>query len=119
VFWNKGKITLGFRQDFNQVTPTSSTVLANVPLGAPFDIIIEVTAAGVATVSATCAGRSGSSGMLKMTASWSSRTFNFHGGVYNQVDFNDSTPPEDGSTCVISQLELLHLDATNQNSSTT
>lgn len=108
VFWNKGKITLGFRQDFNQVTPTSSTVLADVPLGMPFDITIEVTATGAATVSAACTGRTGSSGMLKMAASWSGRTFNFHGGVYNQVDFSDSTPPTDASTCVISQLDLFH-----------
>lgn len=108
VFWNKGKITLGFRQDFNQVTPTSSTVLADVPLGMPFDITIEVTATGAATVSAACTGRTGSSGMLKMAASWSERTFNFHGGVYNQVDFSDSTPPTDASTCVISQLDLFH-----------
>ncbi|MDF9756203.1 polysaccharide lyase family 7 protein [Pseudomonas hunanensis] len=108
VFWNKGKVTLGFRQDFNQGIPTSSTILAEVPLGAPFDITIEVTAAGAATVSAVCAGRTGSSAMLNMTSSWNGHTFNFHGGVYNQLDFSSTTPASDGSTCVISQLELLH-----------
>lgn len=108
VFWNKGKITLGFRQDYNQVTPVNSTLLAEVPLGAPFDITIDVSAAGAATVTAACNGRSASTGGLQLAPSWSGRTFNFHGGVYNQMDFSDSTPAEDASACVISQLDLTH-----------
>lgn len=109
VFWNKGKITLGFRQDFNQLTPLSSNVLTDVPLNTPFEISIEVTSAGAATVSATCNGRTGSTGVLQMTQSWNVRAFNFHGGVYNQVDYSDSTAAEDGSVCVISRLELSHI----------
>ncbi len=108
VFWNKGRITLGFRRDFDQVTPINSEVLANVPLHTPFDITLEVSAAGAALVSATCNGRTGSTGLLQMAKTWNSRTFNFHGGVYNQVDFSDRTAPEDASVCVISQLELHH-----------
>jgi hypothetical protein len=108
VFWNKGRITLGFRQDFNQVTPFNSTVLADVPLGTAFDISIEVGADRVATVTASCAGRSGNSGELQMAPSWNHHTFNFHGGVYNQVDFSESTSPEDGSVCVIGKLILAH-----------
>ncbi|TFF38156.1 polysaccharide lyase family 7 protein [Pseudomonas sp. RIT623] len=108
VFWNKGKITLGFRQDYNQVTPVNSTLLAEVPLGAPFDITIDVSAAGAATVTAACNGRSASTGGLQLAPTWSGRTFNFHGGVYNQMDFSDSTPAEDASACVISQLDLTH-----------
>lgn len=108
VFWNKGKITLGFRRDFNQATPANSTLLVDVPLGTPFDITLEVTAARAATVTAACNGRSGDSGLLQMTSGWKDHTFNFHGGVYNQVDFSDDTPSTDASICVISQLELLH-----------
>ncbi|HEK0905475.1 polysaccharide lyase family 7 protein [Pseudomonas parafulva] len=109
VFWNKGKITLGFRQDFNQLTPLSSNVLTDVPLNTPFEISIEVTSTGAATVSATCDGRTGSTGVLQMAQSWNVRAFNFHGGVYNQVDYSDSTAAEDGSVCVISRLELSHI----------
>ncbi|MDF0731632.1 polysaccharide lyase family 7 protein [Pseudomonas entomophila] len=109
VFWNKGKITLGFRQDFNQTTPVTSTVLEDVPLGSRFEVVIEVSSGGVAKVSALCSGRSANSGMLQMATSWKARTFNFHGGVYNQVDYTDTTPAADGSVCVISRLELQHV----------
>ncbi|CAG8868718.1 hypothetical protein PS627_03099 [Pseudomonas fluorescens] len=108
VFWNKGKITLGFRQDFNQVTPVSSNVLSDVPLGARFSVTIEVTGQGVATVTAKCNGRTGTSGPLQMAATWQAQTFNFHGGVYNQVDYSDATLGEDGSVCVINDLQLAH-----------
>ncbi|MDH1511127.1 polysaccharide lyase family 7 protein [Pseudomonas mosselii] len=108
VFWNKGRITLGFRRDFDQVTPINSTLLAGVPLGALFDISIEVTADGSAKVIAIHDGREADSGTLKLTSSWYGRTFNFHGGVYNQVDYSAATPAEDRSVCVISQLALAH-----------
>lgn len=108
VFWNKGKITVGFRADFNQTATVSSTVLENVPLGSRFDITIDVTENGACTVSATCAGRTGTTATLQLGPSWAARTLNFHGGVYNQVDYNDDTPAEDGSVCVISVLERVH-----------
>lgn len=108
VFWNKGKITVGFRTDFNQTATSSSTVLADVPLGARFDVSIDVTNNGACTVSASCNGRIGSTSPLQLGATWATRTLKFHGGVYNQVDYTDDTPAEDGSVCVISQLELSH-----------
>ena len=108
VFWNKARITVGFRTEFNQLTTTSSTVLTDVPLGARFDVTIEVTGAGACTVSASCNGRTGTTSGLQLSGSWATRTLNFHGGVYNQVDYTDTTPAEDGSVCVISQLELSH-----------
>ena len=109
VFWNKGKLTYGFRQDFNQASAPTTTLLADVPLGSPFDIIIDVSSSGAIILTATCNGRTGRSPILLLGSSWNTRTFNFHGGVYNQIDFTDATPPEDGSTCVISRLELSHL----------
>lgn len=108
VFWNKGKLTYGFREAYNQATAPTLTLLADVPLGARFEILIEVTGAGAATISASCNGRSARSSALQLASSWSTRTFNFHGGVYNQVDYSDATSADDGSVCVITQLELAH-----------
>ncbi|MFJ4111973.1 polysaccharide lyase family 7 protein [Pseudomonas sp. NPDC089758] len=108
VFWNKGKITVGFRSDLTQATPLNSTVLADVPLGVRFDVSIEVSEDGACKVSANCNGRSGTTVGLQLGPSWATQTLNFHGGVYNQVDFSDDTPAEDASVCVISALELSH-----------
>lgn len=108
MFWNKGKLTYGFRSEFNQATAPTTTFLTEVPLGAPFEIIIEVSSSGVVILSATCNGRTGRSPALQLASTWNARNFNFHGGVYNQIDFTDSTPAEDGSVCVISRLELTH-----------
>jgi hypothetical protein len=108
VFWQKGKITMGFRQSFNQTDPVNSTVLANVPLNTPFEITINVTSAGVATVTAKCNGVTGTSGPQQLDASWFSQILGFHGGVYNQIDYTDTTPASDGSICVISELRITH-----------
>ncbi len=43
VFWQKGRLGMGFRQNFNQTTSVDATVLDDVPLGADFDILILVT----------------------------------------------------------------------------
>jgi hypothetical protein len=108
VFWQKGKITMGFRKSFNQQDPVNTTVLANVPLNTPFEVTIEVTSAGVATVTAVCKGVSGTSGPLQMDSSWFSQVLGFHGGVYNQIDYSATTPASDGSTCIISDLAVSH-----------
>ncbi|YCF44041.1 polysaccharide lyase family 7 protein [Pseudomonas aeruginosa] len=108
VFWNKGRITFGFRGAFDQPAPTNSTLLANVPLAADYEVNIQVDAAGSAIVSATCNGASATSGPLQLERSWFGHAFNFHGGVYNQLDYDESTPAEDGSVCVISELALSH-----------
>lgn len=108
VFWQKGKITMGFRKSYDQEDPVNSTVLANVPLNTPFEITINVTSAGVATVTAKCNGVTGTSGPLQLDSSWFSRILGFHGGVYNQIDYTDTTPASDGSICVISDLKLTH-----------
>lgn len=108
VFWQKGKITMGYRQTFNQPEPVNSTVLANVPLNTPFEITIQLTSAGVATVTAVCKGVTGTSGPLQLDKSWFAQVLGFHGGIYNQIDFTDSTPASDGSVCVISDLAVSH-----------
>lgn len=108
VFWSKGNVTLGFRKTFNQATPVNTTLLKGVPLGAKFKVTIRVLASGALTVTAECDGDAESSGRLELDDSWSSSLLNFHGGVYNQVDYTDATPAEDGSICVISKLSLTH-----------
>jgi hypothetical protein len=109
VFWNKGKITYGFRKSFNQAAPASVTLLSNVPLIAAFTVTIEVSNQRQLTLTAKCNGASASTGVLQMDSSWNTRTFNFHGGVYNQVDFSAATPSTDASVCVLSTLQLRHV----------
>ena len=108
VFWKKGDITLGFRRTYNQTDPINSTVLKGVPLGSKFEVSIHATSAGVVTVTAKYNGVTGSSGDLQFDSTWASRLFEFHGGVYNQVDYSDTTPADDGSICIISDLSLIH-----------
>lgn len=109
VFWNKGNITLGFRQSYDQADPVNSTILKGVPLGTRFKVSIHVTAQGVVNVSVVAGTASGSSGDLRLDSSWNVRLFEFHGGVYNQIDYSDTTPADDGSICVISDLSLSHV----------
>lgn len=109
VFWNKGNITLGFRQSYDQADPVNSTILKGVPLGTRFKVSIHVTAQGVVHVSVVAGTASGSSGDLRLDSSWNVRLFEFHGGVYNQIDYTDATPADDGSICVISDLSLSHV----------
>ncbi|MHB9801115.1 polysaccharide lyase family 7 protein [Pseudomonas sp. MT3] len=109
VFWQEGKLTLGFRQNFNQTAPVNSTVLDNVPLGADFDILVLVTSSLMLSVQASCNGRTSSLLPMPLDASWAVQTFNFHGGVYNQVDYSDATLPTDASVCVIKDLQIWHI----------
>ncbi|MEG0860235.1 MAG: polysaccharide lyase family 7 protein [Pseudomonas sp.] len=108
VFWNKGNITMGFRRSYDQADPVNTTVLKGVPLGTEFSISIHVTSSGLVNVTAECGGVSGSTGNLQLASSWDSRLFEFHGGVYNQIDYTESTPADDGSICIISELALTH-----------
>ncbi|QQZ34159.1 polysaccharide lyase family 7 protein [Pseudomonas sp. SK2] len=109
VFWSKANITLGFRKTFNQAAPVNMTLLKNVPLGTTLRVIIRVLASGALTVTAQSNGRAGSSGRLEMDSSWRSSLLNFHGGVYNQVDYTDATAADDGSICILSELSLTHV----------
>lgn len=109
VFWQKGKLTMGFRQNFNQTTPENSTVLDNVPLGADFDILILATSSLMLCVQASCNGRISNLLPMPLDASWASHIFDFHGGVYNQVDYTDETLPTDASVCVIKDLQIRHI----------
>jgi hypothetical protein len=108
VFWNKGKITLGFRSSYLQDDPVNSTVLENVPLGALFKINIHANSTGAVSVSASCNGVKSTSAIMRLDNTWDTKTLAFHGGVYNQIDYSETTDPEDGSICVISDLSITH-----------
>ena len=108
VFWSKGKLTLGFRQHFDQPDPVNGTLLDQVPLGARFTLLIHATAAAEITVQASCNGRTSSLAPMTLDPDWTGHFFNFHGGVYNQVDFSDATLATDGSVCILHDLQLSH-----------
>lgn len=73
VFWNKSNITMGFRQTFNQPEPANTTLLKGVSLGAKFKIRIRVTSAGLVNVTVDYNGKTGSSGDLRMDATWNNQ----------------------------------------------
>lgn len=108
VFWNKGKLTIGFRASFDNPAIVNSTILENVPLGVPFKLSVHVTAAGSVSVSALCQGRKSICPPLRLDSSWNDRILQFHGGIYNQVDYTESTAEDDGSICIISELSTTH-----------
>lgn len=108
VFWNKGRITIGFRSSF--VTPdiVNTIIHEAVPLGVRFKISIGVTAGGSVSVNVLCQGLSAIKPVLKLDDSWNDQILQFHGGVYNQIDYTDDTPVEDGSICIIHDLSTTH-----------
>lgn len=108
VFWNKGKIIVGFRSSYLQDDPINTTVLDNVPLGAEFIISIHVNSKGAVSVSASCNGTKSTSATARLDNSWATKTLAFHGGIYNQIDYSENTDPEDASTCIISNLVISH-----------
>jgi hypothetical protein len=108
VFWNKSKITWGFRASFNQAEPLNSTIIGNISLNTPFDIEINVTATGRVVVTVTSNGLTTATPLAQLDSSWAGQTFDFHGGVYNQIDYSASTLASDASVCIIHDLELLH-----------
>lgn len=108
VFWNKGKLTIGFRASFDDPVIVNSTILENVPLGVPFKISVHVTAGGSVSVNALCQGRKSTCPSLRLDSSWKDQILQFHGGIYNQVDYTSSTSEDDGSVCIISELSTTH-----------
>lgn len=108
VFWNKGKLTAGFRSNLDTAELLNFTLLEDVPLGVRFKLSIHVSSGGSVAISALCEKRLSQSPQLKLDKSWAAREFEFHGGLYNQVDFTDLTPDTDGSVSVISALSTVH-----------
>ncbi|NWD72553.1 polysaccharide lyase family 7 protein [Pseudomonas gingeri] len=109
VFWEKGSLTYAFRKDYNGADPTPVLLLGSVALGAKFQVSIHSTSAGAVVVSASIGGKTASSPLLQLGSTWLSKSFDFHGGIYNQIDYSDTTPASDGSICIISQLSVTHV----------
>lgn len=108
VFWNKGKITVGFRASFDTPDIVNTTIHNDVPLDVPFKISVGVTASGWVSVNVVCNGIYSVKVPLKLDSSWQDRVLQFHGGIYNQVDYTELTSDDDGSICVISELTTTH-----------
>lgn len=108
VFWNKGKITIGFRASFDNPEIMNTTILDDVPLGVAFKISVHVTTAGSVSVSVLCEGRKSICPPLRLDSSWGDRVLQFHGGLYNQVDYSANTAVDDESVCIISELSTTH-----------
>ena len=108
VFWNKGRIIVGFRSSYLQDDPVNTTVLDNVPLGAEFIINLHANSKGAVSVSASCNGTKSTSAILRLDNTWATKTLAFHGGVYNQIDYSENTNPDDASICIISNLVISH-----------
>lgn len=108
VFWNKGRIIVGFRSSYLQDDPVNTTVLDNVPLGAEFIINLHANSKGAVSVSASCNGTKSTSAILRLDNTWATKTLAFHGGVYNQIDYSETTDPDDASICIISNLVISH-----------
>lgn len=108
VFWNKGKITLGFRASFDNPDILNITIHPDVPLGTKFKLSIGVTASGAVSVNVLCKGIQSSKPELRLDASWQDQLLQFHGGLYNQVDYTENTLPYDGSVCILSELSTTH-----------
>ena len=108
VFWNKGKITIGFRSSFNNPEIVNTVIHNDVPLGATFKLSIGATSNGSVSINVLCNGVPSIKMARKLDASWQDRVLQFHGGVYNQIDYSDDTPVDDGSVSVISELSVTH-----------
>lgn len=111
VFWNKNRITWGFRQTFNQAEPVNSTIASNIALNVPFTVEINVNSAGRVLVVVSSNGVSTSTPAMQLDSSWAGQRFDFHGGVYNQIDYSATTAASDGSVCIIHDLLLNHAAA--------
>lgn len=99
---------MGFRSSSLQEDPVNTTVLENVPLGALFKINIHANSSDAVSVSASCNGVKSTSAIMRLDNTWDTKALAFHGGVYNQIDYSDTTDPEDGSVCIISDLSITH-----------
>lgn len=108
VFWNRGNITAGFRKSFVNPEITNISIQRDVPLGAKFKLNIGVTRSGKVQINGTCNGVAFEPCNLQMDSSWQRQLLQFHGGVYNQVDYTEDTPVDDGSICIIKSILVTH-----------
>lgn len=107
-----GQLTVGFRENFDQVNPVDLKLLDNVPVGSRFTFNIHVTSRGAVLFSA---GATDSNGVrivgnltLQLKTSWAKQGLYFKAGVYNQEDPTSETLDTEGSAALIHKLEVSH-----------
>jgi hypothetical protein len=108
VFWNKGKIIAGFRESFINPEAWNVTIHNDVPLGVKFKLSIGVTSSGSVSINVLCNGVQSIKTSLRLDASWQNQLLQFHGGLYNQIDYTEDTPSNDGCISIISELSVTH-----------
>lgn len=107
-----GQLTVGFREEFDQVNPVDYTLLSDIPVGTRFTFNIHVTASGAVLFSASFTDAAGSKRTGNLTLgfkeSWAEQGLYFKAGVYNQEDPTDLTLATEGSAALFHKLEITH-----------
>lgn len=111
VFWNKGQIIAGFRESFDIPTIANYIVHPDIPLDTKFKLNIGVTRNGNLQINISCKGTLFQPFVLQMGKSWQSKFLQFHGGLYNQIDYSENTPVDDGSVSILHVLDVTHTRA--------
>ncbi|WP_263139899.1 polysaccharide lyase family 7 protein [Pseudomonas sp. RIT-PI-AD] len=108
VFWDAGTVTMGYRLKYNDKDPQNVDLLTGVELNQTFEVVVHLSSTGALTVRPSLNGKGKASVELQLDSSWTKQKLVFHGGIYNQVAYDDHTSPDDGTVCVISRLTLAH-----------
>lgn len=106
IFWDKGAIKIGYREK-ETMSPVTTTICRGVELGQRVSLSLHVTKVGSVSLTVKAGGVSYNFSR-KMDPSWFGFMFNFHGGLYNQLDYSDLIPLEDGSEATIHSLIVSH-----------
>jgi hypothetical protein len=111
VSYDRGRIVVGFRAEFDQVDPDDTVILPTVPLGTRIALSVHLTANGQLSVTASCTingARVEGSVQLVARASWNPRLLYFKFGVYNQQSPTPSTPFDTGSLATYWKAVIRH-----------
>ncbi|MFB8830222.1 polysaccharide lyase family 7 protein [Azotobacter sp. CWF10] len=107
LFFDNGKIRVGFRKTYNQTDPVNYVILQSVPLDSPFSYSIFASSTRAVKVSVQHGERVGSID-LAFDSTWDNKNLYFKAGVYNQEDPTATTLLTEGSRAIWQGLELLH-----------
>ncbi|TRX75658.1 polysaccharide lyase family 7 protein [Pseudomonas mangiferae] len=108
VFWDKGDVIMGYRLVFNQKDPENVTLLSGVKLNQKFEVVVHLSSSGALTVRPSINGKGKASVELQLDPSWTKQKLVFHGGIYNQIDYDAHTPVDEGTISIIDRLTLAH-----------
>ncbi|WYW01485.1 hypothetical protein Amme1_00093 [Pseudomonas phage vB_PpuM-Amme-1] len=106
IFWDKESIKIGFREKETE-EPVTTTVCRGVELGQRFTLALHITKAGSVSLNVSVDGKKYNF-TEKMDPTWKDFKFNFHAGLYNQLDYSDKIPTTDCSRATIHTLDVDH-----------